>query len=441
MKFDEYFDLTCVTILVTKTCNLRCSYCYASDYSNCNLTNEQMEIIIDKCYANFRKNHTGKFLVSFFGGEPLCNWGVIKHILDYSNEKGHDIEFGITTNLTLLTDEIIDYFEKFNIGILVSIDGIKEIHDKNRCNSYDIVASNVKRLLGRNLTRLIQARITFTPNDIPHLLDSIKSVYELGIVNIAPVPVTDMEWNDNDYKLFEQELSKVWEWVIEIYNDETNKKNLAVKIVDDYLEKILQSDILDYDIKKTCIAGTNKSCAIGPNGDIMPCHQRVTVKKYYNDLIMGNIFTDDDIREVNFNDGTIKGYYDCDDCIAREICVGGCPSENMTMNDNGNIMNKIQCLTTMIMAKVAIDYQEKILNSTRIRSKKLNILKENLYLYHYFINNVLYNKNNKLEELLLFYEKLEDRSHILLPRFRKWFELSINSLKKELSLIKGSVNG
>lgn len=424
MKFDDYFKLKDMTLNITNGCNLKCVYCFEHDKDGRKMSVENAISIVEKCYQNYLKNRSeedNNFMVSFFGGEPFLNFEVMEEVMKYSKEKGYSIDFGVTTNLTILTDHMIDIIEEYELGILVSIDGIKEIHDRNRCNSYDKVKDNVKKLVDRGLKYLLEARITVMPKDVTNLLESVQSIFDMGIENIAPVCVTDTEWSEEDYKNFDENLRKLWSWVIEVYNKEDNRKNLSVKMVEDYLEKVLLVPLDEYETK-VCTAGTFSSCSIGVNGDILPCHQRHSVKKGYDDLIMGNIIEDTDIKEVEFNNGTINGAFDCNECIAKAVCKGGCPSENYTRIGDGNLMSDIQCTITMILVNVAILFQNKIMTSKNIRSHRLNILSQNMELLRILFDDVLIHEPNTKEYikgLMYFYEKLTDAQDILLPSFRQ----------------------
>ena len=212
MKFDEYFQLKGITLNITNGCNLKCVYCFEHDKDGRKMSVENAISIVDKCYQNYLKNRTdydNNFMVSFFGGEPFLNFEVMEEVMKYSRDKGYSIDFGVTTNLTILTDHMIDIIEEYELGILVSIDGIKEIHDRNRCNSYDTVKANVKKLVDRGLKYLLEARITVMPKDVTNLLESVQSIFEMGIENIAPVCVTDTVWTDEDYINFDENLRKL----------------------------------------------------------------------------------------------------------------------------------------------------------------------------------------------------------------------------------------
>lgn len=439
MKFNERFKLREVTLNITNGCNLACTYCFGTSKNGKNMAIENGIEILEKCYQNHLKareeNNYETLFVNFFGGEPFLNFELMESLMKYSREMKYDITFGVTTNLTILTEHMIDVIEDYELGILVSIDGVKEIHDRNRCNSFDTVKKNVQKLLDRGLGYLLEARLTVMPKDTPLLLESVQTVFEMGIDNIAPVCVTDTEWKDVDFYEFEKSLKKLWKWVIEKYNDETNKRNLSVKMVEDYLEKVLILPLNEYETH-TCTAGGPTCCSIGVTGDILPCHQRHIIKYGYDELVFGNIFEDDEMKDIQFNDGTIHGAFNCDECVAKSICKGGCPSENFTQNGSGNIMNETQCRVLQTLVKVALDNQVELMTSTNIRSHRLNILVQNLKLFHQLFTSVLGNEIGSKEFLatmMKFYEKLADTQDVLLPAFR---ESIYNVLNKLVNICK-----
>lgn len=72
--------------------------------------------------------------IGFYGGEPFLEFELIKECVAYAEDKleGKKIEYSVTTNATLLTDEIIDYLIFNNFFVTVSLDGPREIQDECR---------------------------------------------------------------------------------------------------------------------------------------------------------------------------------------------------------------------------------------------------------------------------------------------------------------------
>lgn len=152
-----------VTLQITQNCNLRCSYCIYSEDSNLGQRSHSANIMsLDtaKKALNFYKEHSidsEMASITFYGGEPLIEFQRMKEIVSYAEQifEGKEILFGITTNATLLNEEVIDFLLEHKFNITISIDGPQKVQDKNRKfkggqGSYDIVIKNVSLLHDKN---------------------------------------------------------------------------------------------------------------------------------------------------------------------------------------------------------------------------------------------------------------------------------------------------
>jgi len=150
-----------LTLQVTQQCNLRCAYCaYSGIYNNSRThANAVMSFDVAKKAIDFfleRNNELSKVVIGFYGGEPLLEFDLIKHCVEYSKSKveGKEIRFNMTTNGTLLTDKVVDFLVENDFTLAISLDGSKEEHDVNRKfingqGSFDIIMKNIKRLKER----------------------------------------------------------------------------------------------------------------------------------------------------------------------------------------------------------------------------------------------------------------------------------------------------
>lgn len=150
--------LNVITLQVTQQCNLRCDYCvYSGSYEGRMHSNKNMTFNIAKKGIDFIINNSiesPNLTIGFYGGEPLLNFDLIKRCVEYVDEKieGREITFHITTNGTLLNDKIMDFFVEYDFSLLISLDGPKEIHDKNRVfannnkGTFDSIMKNMNRI-------------------------------------------------------------------------------------------------------------------------------------------------------------------------------------------------------------------------------------------------------------------------------------------------------
>ncbi len=152
-----------LVLQVTQNCNLRCDYCvYSGKYVTRGHTNQRMSFATAKRAIKFLREHSlekDRVIIGFYGGEPLLEFELIKKCVAFAKKELHGkrIDFALTTNATLLSEEIIEYFIEHSFMITVSIDGPKEIHDKerrfsgNNNGTFDIVIANVRKIREKDI--------------------------------------------------------------------------------------------------------------------------------------------------------------------------------------------------------------------------------------------------------------------------------------------------
>ena len=144
-SYKRHSKPTSMLLSLTNRCNLSCEYCFVKQNPQdmtLEIAEKAISILLDNCKLKNEKPR-----INFFGGEPLLKFNeLIVPIV----EKYHDIiSFGITTNGVLLDEDIVDFFTKYNIKVLLSFDGIPIVQNKQRSNSFDKVINNIPYLLLR----------------------------------------------------------------------------------------------------------------------------------------------------------------------------------------------------------------------------------------------------------------------------------------------------
>lgn len=423
-----------VTMLLTNDCNLACSYCFESNKGKDYMPKE-MALDILKATYNVVDPMAGIFTLNMFGGEPLMNWDTFKAVCDYVLENNLKIRITATTNLTLLTNEMIDYIDELSIPILVSVDGIKEVHDKHRCNSFDKVIENMKKLIDRDLGYLIEARMTVAPDTAKYMYESVKMLVDLGINNIANVPASDLDWDAQSIQDYKDNYEKILDMYIDILNDETNKRNISLYKVDQALNLALEPIKEDTSM---CNIGNPRWVIVDWKGDIWPCPDYPTTDNV--DLIagkIGNFYTG--VDETKVDPKPMVATYElerCKGCEAISICKSGCPYENYTKNGKFNEPTIGYCTLQKAFVEIIKAYQDKLLEATNIRSRQLNVLIENLKVKKYYDDKVktvnLFDREFgvRLNHFVEKYENLNNKGNIL-PSFDTYFKhelMTINAI-------------
>src|SRR5580693_573813 len=199
------FPLQTLVLNLTNQCNLSCQYCY--EFGDDKVATPEgkpkfMDLETAKASVDFLLEQSAgrkSVHITFFGGETLMNFPLLKNVVAYANakasEQGRSIDFSLTTNATLLTPTIIEFLSANRIGVTVSMDGPKEMHDSLRVfangkGSYDIIEPKVRELIQNHRTRPITARVTLTSGvtDVVKIFRHLKQ--DLGFHEVGFAPVT-----------------------------------------------------------------------------------------------------------------------------------------------------------------------------------------------------------------------------------------------------------
>lgn len=325
---------------VAHTCNLNCSYCFASQgkYQG---ERAIMSFEVGKQAFDFLVANSGtrrNLEVDFFGGEPLMNWDVVKQLVAYARsiEKEHNknFRFTLTTNGLLIDDEVIDFLNKEMSNVVLSLDGRKEIHDLFRKDfagngSYDRIIPKFKRLVDAREGKNYYMRGTFTHNNVDFTED-IFHMADLGFTELSMEPVVCAP--DDPCALTDEDLPKLFQQY-EILAKEMIKRKKEGRPFTFYHYMIdLKHGPCIYKRITGCGSGT-EYMAVTPWGELFPCHQFVGDPKYS----LGNIWDgvtnktcQDEFRSCN-----AYARKECHDCWAQLYCSGGCAAN--AYHATGNI--------------------------------------------------------------------------------------------------------
>ena len=127
-----------------------------------------MSLETAKKAVDFLADHSidnGEVNISFYGGEPLLEIELIKKVISYSNSvfEGKNVSYNLTSNGTLFTGEMIEYFIKENVRVMISLDGSEKIHDKNRRFAAD----------GSGTFRTVMKNLKYIKEKYPEFLEQV----------------------------------------------------------------------------------------------------------------------------------------------------------------------------------------------------------------------------------------------------------------------------
>lgn len=283
--------LTRLTLVVTHHCNLRCLYCYAhgGDYGHPidDMTPSMGVDILE--YFAFKFD--GIKEVFFFGGEPLLALDTIKTVCDHAEllvKKGLmqvRPKFSLSTNGTLLSEELIALVKKYDIGITISIDGPPDIHDKNRRSRGNhgtaiAVLNVIRRLRTNSIPFATECTYTvdhwnkgYTP------LSIYKYLRQLGASNIA---ITEVMQKGCYSPLREEPLSEqFYSATLDLAHYVSEEFAETGGIYLSELSRCYDSLVNKPEMLKHYFCGAGVDVfAVNPSGQTYPCHLFNSIEEF-----------------------------------------------------------------------------------------------------------------------------------------------------------------
>lgn len=314
---------------VAHTCNLNCSYCFASQ-GKYHGDRALMSLEVGKRALDFLIENSGtrrNLEVDFFGGEPLMNWDVVKELVSYAREQekihNKNFRFTLTTNGMLIDDDVIEFANKEMSNVVLSLDGRKEIHDKTRVDyagngSYDKIVPKFQKMVAARGGKNYYMRGTFTHAN-PDFTKDVFHMADLGFTELSMEPVVGAP--DDPSSLTAEDLEIVKEQY-EILAKEMLKREKEGQGITFYHYMLdLKEGPCIYKRISGCGSGT-EYMAVTPWGDLYPCHQFVGEESYKLGDIWNGV-TNHELRE-EFRYCNAYARPECADCWAKLYCSGGC---------------------------------------------------------------------------------------------------------------------
>lgn len=356
--------------IMSSACNLGCKYCFIE---NCQFNNNKEINMSEKTalealikYTDYLKLNKMRGSVIFYGGEPLVNWKVIKLVLNKATELSSPIDFSMVTNATLLDKEKIEFLAEKQVEIGISIDGPKELNDKNRVyrhgnkSVYDEVIKKFPYLELSNAKFGLSITVS---EDLLNKQDEVLNwLKKLGVKSIFYNLYHYTSYDSN----WESYYKKACDFLIKSYkllsSSDIYDGRIIRKIDSFYNNEFKFSD---------CGAIGANQLAIKPNGDICICHGYLKTDKY----VIGNI-KELSIEEI-MNSDEIKFWKErntlnnkkCLNCNALFICGGGCAIQAEALFDDRKMIDKPFCIhtkkTLSWILKEAYQLNKKINNNTK----------------------------------------------------------------------------
>jgi uncharacterized protein len=338
---------------VTDLCNLACQYCFSEERyvegATLELGKQVATWLLGPASRGAQSVHLG-----FFGGEPLIRWSLIRDLMPIAEGMAlrakKRISFGMVTNGTLASRDVVETLRRHRFSVTLSIDGAPDIHDLHRI---DKSGRGTWLRLKRNMGRLLEAfprtwmRMTVTPESCGHLLRGVRHIVDdLGGYLVSAHPVLEGNWSDSQIKRYEHECMDVAEFM---FARVSSGRPFYYEVLQRYASALLRGERRRYP------CGVHRSfLGVDPVGNVYSCHRFISYGRFDERFRLGTVFQ----AEVGQGDSPFNLYsvermrgcgHNCDSCEAVVVCGGGCPA--VFYKVSGSIYHAVPAYQPLLIAE------------------------------------------------------------------------------------------
>lgn len=319
-----------LTILPNQCCNFSCAYCYSKK----GRSSQRLDLGKIKAAIDFLLESTTapkrKFRVLYLGGgEPLMSWETVAESVEYLRKRAREknclrnLSVSISTNGSLLTEEIVRRLKELDVSTQVSFEILKDVQNSQR-GFFDIVDEKLRLALSKGLPVSVHVVVTSANLDrMTETLETAKRNYP-SLKRVSMEPVADTE----------------------SFSAEAGDKDFYEKFRRNFLacEKIAEDAGIELVSAHTKLLSTTRTLYCGsqlilsPDGSLGACESvSAPNEAHFEHFRFGEIGDDGEVRidgeaftrthpaHMNYPNGG------CRDCWAKWNCGGGCTHKFLSL--------------------------------------------------------------------------------------------------------------
>jgi His-Xaa-Ser system radical SAM maturase HxsB len=184
--------------VVTLRCDYTCAYCQVSRQTEDRSAYDMSDATASAAVEMTFRSPAPAIKIEFQGGEPLLAFDRIKSVVEIAEarnaQESRNLQFVIASNLSLISDQILDYCDRHDIYFSTSLDGPSSLHDRNRPkpgkNGYELTIRGIKRIQARLGRDRVSALMTTTERSLSHVKEIIDEYVRLGFRSIFLRPLS-----------------------------------------------------------------------------------------------------------------------------------------------------------------------------------------------------------------------------------------------------------
>jgi sulfatase maturation enzyme AslB (radical SAM superfamily) len=162
---------------------------------------------------------TDNYFLNFYGGEPLLCFDLIKQALSFLDEKNKEFDktphYSLTTNGSLITEEIIQTLDEHKFLVEFSFDGLAQNLQRKQGN-FDKTVSNIEKILKFPNLRL-EINSVFTPATVDRISESLGFMMGMGLKDLHLSLSLLRPWNRHSLSRLKREMTQLRKNLISHY--------------------------------------------------------------------------------------------------------------------------------------------------------------------------------------------------------------------------------
>ncbi len=338
-----------LTLHLTTSCNMRCSYCYSPPRPGDGMSRE---VAYEALELGARLN-SGSCGIVFFGGEPLLHKDLIaatvRRAREMEAQRRGGFHFKLTTNGVLLDEEFLEFSVRNDILVAMSFDGVREAQDRHRrfpdgSPTFDFLLEKLKLLLA--VRPYASVLMVVNPDTARYFSESVSFLLKLGAKYLIVSLNYAAPWGKSELRVLARQYRRLGALYVK-WTRQGRKFYLSP------FEVKLSSHINRHCYRKERCELARRQISVDPQGYLYPCVQ-FTKAGPESSWCIGNVRDGiDEQARMRIHDASEKEKEVCEDCAIKDRCNNSCGCLNWQTTGSVNTVSPVLCAHERMLTPIA----------------------------------------------------------------------------------------
>lgn len=357
--------VTDVSLDLAGSCNMACSYCFENAIHSRigKMPDETVDAALD--FAFKHAAGSGKLALHFGSGEPLLRFDRLARLVETANlragREGIRVNYELTTNATLVTEEIAEFLAANPFNVRVSCDGPPEVHDVFRPMaggqpSYNRVAQGLGILLRHLPERVTVNTVVCGRTRLRQVWEWARSinVRHFHVIKVGAYDERNINLRRSELNSFRRDLDDIAEAIFRDLEEGRSPMDYQP------LTKVIRRLMIPEPITRFCGVASSY-LGVAADGMVYPCFRHLGLAEYHVGSVSDSSLRDD--RRLAFlkhEAADVDSRPVCKGCWARYLCGGGCYADSVVYGPDRASPQAGHCPFWVLEIETAIRLYERL---------------------------------------------------------------------------------